>query len=328
MSSIIGRRSALALGAAAIATPALTTPALAQAGFPNRPIRMIVPWLPGGSSDTELRVLSELATRKLGQTVLVENKAGATGTLGALAMSQERSGDGYLIGQMPISVFRLPAMSRRPTFDPLADFSWIIHLTGYTFGVVVRADQPWKTWQEFVAYAKANPGKVTYGTPGVGSTLHITMERIAEQLGIEWLHVPFKGGADNIQAVLSGAVVANTDSTGWAPLVDDGKLRLLVVWTAERTKRFPEVPTLREVGIDIVADSPYGLAGPRGMDPGVVRVLHDAFKEALFDPQHLATLERYDMPLRYMGSADYAAFARKISGEETAIIRKLGLRID
>jgi tripartite-type tricarboxylate transporter receptor subunit TctC len=328
MSSIIGRRGALALGAATLATAALATPALAQAGFPNRPIRLVVPWLPGGSSDTQLRVLAELASRKLGQTVLVENKAGATGTLGALMMAQERTGDGYLIGQMPISVFRLPVMSRRPTFDPLVDFSWILHLTGYTFGVVVRADQPWKTWQEFVAYAKANPGKVTYGTPGVGSTLHITMERIGEMLGIEWLHVPFKGGADNIQAVLSGATVANTDSTGWAPLVDDGKLRLLVVWTAERTKRFPDVPTLREVGIDIVADSPYGLAGPRGMDPGVVRVLHDAFKEALFEPQHVATLERYDMPLRYMGTEDYAAFARKIAGEEAAIIRKLGLRID
>ena len=328
MSSTIGRRGALALGAATLGAATLATPALAQAGFPNRPIRLVVPWLPGGSSDTQLRMLSDLASKKLGQTVVVENKAGATGTLGALMMAQERSGDGYLIGQMPISVFRLPAMSRRPTFDPMTDFSWIIHLTGYTFGVVVRADQPWKTWQEFVAYAKANPGKVTYGTPGVGSTLHITMERIGTQLGIDWLHVPFKGGADNIQAVLSGAIVANSDSTGWAPLVQDGKLRLLVVWTAERTKRFPEVPTLREVGIDIVADSPYGLAGPKGMDPGVVRVLHDAFKEALVDPQHVATLDRFDMPVRYMGTEDYAAFARKIFEEEGAVIRKLGLTID
>ncbi|MCB4825300.1 tripartite tricarboxylate transporter substrate binding protein [Roseicella aerolata] len=319
----IGRRSALALGAAALASPAI-----AQAGFPSRPVRLIVPWLPGGSSDTHLRVLSEIASRKLGQPVVVENKPGATGTLGALMMAQEQKGDGHLIGQMPISIFRLPAMSRRPSFDPATDFTWIIHLTGYVFGVVVRADQPWKTWQELVAYAKANPGKVTYGTPGVGSTLHITMERIAEQLGIEWLHVPFRGGADNIQAVLSGQTMVNTDSTGWAPLVEEGRLRLLVVWTAERAKRFPDVPTLREVGIDIVADSPFGLGGPKGIDPGVVRVLHDAFKEALFDPQHVATLERYDMPLRYMGPEDYAKFARNLYEEESAIIRKLGLKMD
>jgi tripartite-type tricarboxylate transporter receptor subunit TctC len=328
MSSIIGRRGALALGAATLATAALATPALAQAGFPNRPIRLVVPWLPGGSSDTQLRVLAELASRKLGQPVLVENKAGATGTLGALMMAQERSGDGYLIGQMPISVFRLPAMSRRPTFDPMADFSWILHLTGYTFGVVVRADQPWKTWQEFVGYAKANPGKVTYGTPGVGSSLHITMERIGEMLGIEWLHVPFKGGADNIQAVLSGATTVNTDSTGWAPLVDDGKLRLLVVWTAERTKRFPDVPTLREVGIDIVADSPYGLAGPRGMDPGVVRVLHDAFKAALMDPANVAVRGQFDMPLEYYPTDEYRQFIARRAEYEQAMAKKLNLRID
>ncbi|MBL6453808.1 tripartite tricarboxylate transporter substrate binding protein [Belnapia sp. T6] len=319
------RRRSLLL--APLASP-LAAPAIAQSGFPNRPIRMLVPWLPGGSSDVHLRVLSELAGQKLGQPVVVENKPGASGTLGALTMAQETRGDGHMVGQIPITVFRLPAMSRRPTFDPAKDFSWILHLTGYVFGVVVRADQPWKTWGEFTAYAKANPGKVTYGTPGVGSTLHITMERIGEMLGIEWLHVPFRGGADNIQAVLSGQTVANSDSTGWAPLVQEGKLRLLVVWTAERAKRFPDVPTLREVGIDIVADSPFGLGAPKGIDPGVVRVLHDAFKEALFEPKHVETLDRFDMPLRYMNSEDYAAFAMKTYAEESAIIRKLGLRMD
>ncbi|MFC7541177.1 Bug family tripartite tricarboxylate transporter substrate binding protein [Siccirubricoccus deserti] len=208
-----GRRAALALGLLPALGP-LARPAVAQAGFPNWPIRLVVPWLPGGSSDTHPRVLADIADRKLGQPVITENRPGATGTLGALMMAQEAKGDGHLVGQMPISVFRIPAMSRRPTFDPATDFSWIIHLTGYVFGVVVRADQPWKSWQELIAFAKANPGKVTYGTPGVGSTLHITMERIAQQLGIEWLHVPFRGGADNIQAVLSGQTMVNTDSTG------------------------------------------------------------------------------------------------------------------
>ncbi|RAI59411.1 tripartite tricarboxylate transporter substrate binding protein [Roseicella frigidaeris] len=315
------RRGLLALGAAALASPAL-------AAFPDRPIRLVVPWLPGGSADTQFRVLSEIAAKRFGQPVVVENRPGATGTLGAQMMAQERSADGTLVGQMPISAFRLPVMTRRPSFDPIADFTYIIHLTGYVFGVVVRADQPWRTWQEFLAHAKANPGQVTYGTPGVGSTLHITMERIAQAEGIEWLHVPFKGGADNTQAVLGGQVVANADSTGWAQLVQEGRLRLLVVWTAERAKRFPEVPTLREVGIDIVADSPYGIVGPKGIDPGTVRVLHDAFRAALLDPKHVETLERFDMPVRYMGPEEYAGFARKLYAEESAIIQRMGLRID
>ncbi len=121
---------------------------------------------------------------------------------------------------------------------------------------------------------------------------------------------------------------ATADSTSWAPLVEAGRLRLLVTWGERRAKRFPEVPTLREVGIDIVSASPYGFAGPKGMDAGVVRTLHGAFKAALFDPAHLAVLERYDMEPAYMNSEDYAAFARRQYQEEGEMIRRLGLRVD
>ncbi len=319
----LARRALLGAGAGLIAAPAV-----AQAGFPNRPIRLIVPWPPGGSADTQFRVLGEIASKTLGQPVLVENRPGASGTLGVAAMGAEARGDGYLLGQMPVTAFRLPVMRSRPSWDPIKDFTYVIHLTGYLFGVVVRADSPWKTWDEFLAYAKANPGKVSYGTPGVGSTLHITMERIAAERGIEFLHAPFRGGADTSQALLSGAIDAQADSTGWAPLVDDGKFRLLVTWGAERAKRYPNVPTLKETGVDIVSASPYGITGPKGIDPGVVRALHDAFKAALFDPAHVAVLERYDMPVIYMDSAQYTAFARDLFEQEAAIIRKLGLRMD
>jgi tripartite-type tricarboxylate transporter receptor subunit TctC len=321
----LGRRATLAL----VAASALAAPAIAQPGFPSRPVRLIVPWLPGGSADTHFRVLAELAGRRLGQPVVVENRTGASGTLGAQLMAKEAPGDGYLVGQMPITLFRYPAMTRRaPPFDPMRDFTYILHLTGYLFGVVVRSDSPWRSWRDFTAYAKANPGKVTYGTPGVGSTLHITMERIAEQLGIEWVHVPFRGGADNSQALLSGQIAATADSTGWAPLVDEGRFRLLVTWGAERARRYPDAPTLRETGIDIVATSPYGLGGPQGIDPGVVRVLHDAFKAALLDPAHVSVLDRFDMPFLYMGSDEYRAFAGRQYEEESTAVRRLGLKMD
>ena len=143
--TIARRRGVLGLGAAMLAMPAI-----AQPGFPNRPIRLIVPWPPGGSADTHFRVLSEIAGRHLGQSVIVENRSGASGTLGATLMASEPRGDGYLVGQMPVTAFRIPAMTRRPPFDPTRDFTYILHLTGYLFGVVVRSDSPWQTWQEFL----------------------------------------------------------------------------------------------------------------------------------------------------------------------------------
>lgn len=323
MTSSFSRRTALAAPFAALAAPAL-----AQAGFPNRSLRFVVPWPAGGSADTHMRVLAEVASEQLRQPVVVDNRPGASGTLGPASIAQETRADGYLFGQMPVSIFRYPAMTRRSTFDPMTDFSWIIHLTGYCFGVVVRADSRYNTWEELLDYAKANPGKVSYGSPGVGSSLHITMERIGADRGIEFLHVPFRGSAETTQALLQGSVDCVADSTGWAPMVQEGRFRLLVVWSEQRAKRFPDVPTLREVGIDIVSDSPYGLAGPKNMDPGVVRVLHDALKIALHDPRHLAVLERFDMPVRYMDTATYTAFAQRTHAEEVAMVRRMNLRID
>lgn len=319
----ITRRGLIATGASLLAAPAI-----AQSGFPNRPIRLIVPWPPGGSTDGQLRALAEVATRHLGQQVIIENRGGASGTLGAQIMAAEARGDGHLVGQLPITAFRFPMMTSRPTWDPMRDFTYVIHLTGYLFGVVVKADSPWQTWQQFLDYARANPGKIAYGSPGVGSTLHITMERIAAERGIEFLHVPFRGGADNAQSLLSGGTQAMADSTSWAPLVDGGQFRLLVTWGPERARRYPNVPTLVETGTNIVAASPYGLAGPKGMDPGVVRVLHDAFKAALHDPAHLAVLERFDMPVIYMNSDDYRASVQRIIEEEGAVIRRLNLTIN
>jgi tripartite-type tricarboxylate transporter receptor subunit TctC len=321
MTTLIGRRTALAAGSALLAAPAL-----AQAPFPNRPIRVFVPWGAGGTTDIQMRVLCEQASKRLGQPVIVENRPGAGGILGAQALLADRP-DGYSLSQMPISVFRNPLMSARPPFDPMTDFTWVIHLTGYLFGIVVRADSPWQTLDQFIAYARANPGRVNYGTPGVGTSLHITMEQIAGQKGVEWVHVPFRGVAENMQALLGGQIHATADSSGWSQLVQDGRLRLLVTWGAERAKRFPDVPTLQESGIDIVSISPYGIAGPKGMEPRVVKVLHDAFKEALFDPAHVTMLDRFDMQPMYLDSEGYATFARRQYEEERVMIQRLGLRL-
>ena len=317
----IDRRATLGLAFAG-----LVTPALAQPRFPDRPIRIYVPFPPGGTTDIQMRALVEAAGRRLGQPIIIENRPGAGGSLGATALAQGTRPDGYTLSVMPNSIFRIPAMMARPPYDPMVDFTWIIRMVGYTFGIVVRADAPWQSLQELLADARANPGKITYGTPGV-ATLDVTMEMIAQRAGgIQWVHVPFRGGADNIQALLAGQISVSAESSVWAELVLDGRLRLLATWAEARPARFAMAPTLREAGIDIVNSSPYGLAGPRGMDPGVVRPLHDAFRDSLRDPQHLAVLERFNMPLLYADGEAYAAYARQFYEEDSAMVRAMGLR--
>jgi len=288
--------------------------------FPSRPVTLIVPWPAGGSTDQVMRALATATEKYLGQTIVIENKPGAGGTLGAQAMVTAKP-DGYTVTQIPITVFRIPHTTK-VGYDPMSDLTYLIGVSGYTFGVAVRADAPWKSWEEMVAYAKANPGKLTYGTPGANTSLHITMEDIAHRYGIKWTHVPFKGNADNMQALLGGHIEASADATGWGPHVDAGKMRLLATWGAKRTKRWPNAPTLKELGYDIVSTSPYGIAGPKGMDPNIAKILHDAFKKGMEDPVHMQAMEKYDQDLIYMSSEEYAKFARdSFASEKTTMAR-------
>src|SRR5436189_2458333 len=144
---------------------------------------------------------------------------------------------------------------------------------------------------------------------GAGTSLHITMEQIAKRRGITWTHVPFKGNADLMNALLGGHIHAVADSSGWAQLVNAGQFRLLVTWGASRTKNWPAVPTLRDIGIDMISNSPYGIGAPAGMDPKVVKVVHDAFKKGLEEPSNVATLARLDQEAFYLSSNDYHSFA-------------------
>ena len=293
--------------------------------YPTRQVTLIVPWPAGGSTDVIMRALATATERHLGQSIVIENRPGAAGTLGPAQMVAAARPDGYTVTQIPITVFRYPFMTKT-TFDPAKDFSYIIGLTGYTFGVVVRGDAPWQTFQQLLADAKANPGKINYGTPGAGTSLHITMEQIAKQQGIQWTHVPFKGNAEATNALLGGHIHAQADSTGWASLVDAGQLRLLVTWGASRTVKWPSVPTLRDIGIDLVSSSPFGIAGPKDMDPQVVKILHDAFKKGMAERFYIEVLERFDQEPFYLNSADYQAFAMRQMAEQKQLVEDLGLK--
>ncbi len=316
------RRQFLQVGGAAAAS--LSLPALAQAqNFPARPIKLICPWPAAGSSDIVMRALAESATKVLGQQVIIENKPGASGMLGPNELLKAAP-DGYTLSQLTIGVARLPHMQKMQ-FDPLRDFTYIACLTGYTFGIVVKADSPFKTVKDLVDYAKANPGKFTYGSTGNGTTPHLAVEEFASKAGIQLTHVPFKGSSDGLQALMGGHINAHSDATGWAPHVDAGTLRLLATYGSKRTKRWPQVPTLNELGYDTVSDSPFGIGGPRGMDPKVVRKLQDGFKKTLSDPAVLAAFDKYDQPVIYMNSEEYTNFILASYVKEKRTIERLGL---
>ena len=300
----------------------LAGPELAQA-FPTRPIKLVIAFPAGGPTDITMRALADGASKALGQPVVVENKPGAGGTLPAQAL-QTAPADGYTLAQIPLGVFRLP-YTTKINWDPVKDINYVLNVTGYAFGVVVPTDSPIKSWTHFVAWAKANPGKLTYGSTGTMTSPHLTMELVAQKAGLQLTHVPYKGSADLMQAVLGGHIMAASDSTGFAPQVEAGKLRVLNTWGDKRLDKFPDAPTLKELGYDIVQNSPFGIGAPRDTPPAVVKRLHDAFKTAMEQPAYLDALKRYDMVPIYMNSAQYKKFAQDTFTREKALIEKLGL---
>jgi tripartite-type tricarboxylate transporter receptor subunit TctC len=194
--------------------------------------------------------------------------------------------------------------------------------------VAVRADSPFQTFADLIAHARRNPGALSYATSGIATTNHLAMEDIAARERVELTHVPFRGATEGITAVLGGQVSMIADSSAWAPAVEGGQMRALCVWSAERAPRFPDVPTLRELGYDIVVTSNYGLSGPPRMDPGVTRVLHDAFRTALMSEENTRVRNQFDMPLVYMNSDEYHQFIVQRAAWERDMVNRLGIRME
>ncbi len=307
----------------ALAAPAFA-PGIGQAqGFPSRPITIQIAFGAGGATDVQMRSFAEAATRAFGQTVLIENRPGGGGTLPAANMRNSRP-DGYTVAQFALPAIRLPFMQRM-AFNPRTDFTPIIHLTGYLFMVCVRAESPYRTWADLVADARRRPNDVRMGNTGANGTPHLTLIELAERERMEVTHVPFRGESDAVPALIGGHIEASGTGSGVLQLIAEGRLRALNVWSRERSPKIPTVPTLRELGHDMVVTSPYGLVGPLGMEPAVVARLHEGFRIALHDPAHIATLERLDQPLEYLNSAEYGAFIQRTANEEEARVRRLGL---
>jgi len=265
---------------AAVLLGTAVQPALAEDVYPSRPIKLLVGFAPGGATDTTFRKLGELASKQLGQPIIVENRPGAGATLAPSSMAKTEPPDGYTIAAATAGLLRYPYM-QKVDWDPVKDFTWIAGLGGYTFVLAVNADSPLKTTADLVAYAKKNPESLTVATAGAGTTMHLLAEALAGMADVKITHIGYKGSSEAVTAILGGHTMATVDAIGTIlPYVQSGKTRVLLSFDPQPVASLPGVPTAKSLGYDLVYPAPYGLVGPRGMTPALVNKIYQAFKSA------------------------------------------------
>ncbi|WP_454723802.1 MULTISPECIES: Bug family tripartite tricarboxylate transporter substrate binding protein [Cupriavidus] len=267
--------------------------ALAQASYPNKPVRLIVPFAAGGSTDLSARLVAEFGGRELGQPIVVENKGGAGGSMGMEQVARAAP-DGYTIGMATVSTHGSnPAVYPKLNYDPVKDFAPVTNVVAIPSVFAVHPSVPARTMQEFVALARANPGKYSFASPGAGSLGHVNVENFMMQARIELLHVPYKGAGLALNDAVAGQVNAITDNLpSTLPHVKSGRLRALAVLGAARSPQLPGVPTYAELGYKDMGDGGwFGIVAPAGTPPAIVDKLNHAIHKAMQNPEFRRKVE-------------------------------------
>ena len=321
-----GRRIAWVFSLFTVCMLLSALPAVAQQKYPSRPINVVLGYPAGGTTDMSLRPLTTAASRTLGQPLPVFNKPGG-GSVVAVASLKNEKPDGYTIGVLTTGG-TLSQYMRKVPYDSAKDFTPIMQYVTHLYGLVVRSDAPWKSFKEFIEYAKANPGKIRYSTAGLGTPMHLVMERLAVIEKIKWTHIPFQGGPQGIAALLGNHVEAYTGPTDWKPHVISGSLRGLALYAEKRAAGLPQIPTLQEIGYDIVAPGAISLIGPKGMSPQIVETLHQAFKTALDDPDYVRICQESDQVITYRSPQELARYIADTHKTWGPLITSLGLYSD
>jgi tripartite-type tricarboxylate transporter receptor subunit TctC len=269
--------------------------------FPTRPINMTVGISTGGTVDISSRLLAKAAEKSLGQPILVSNNGGGAGSVALSALSKSKP-DGYqLVASPHTPLVEVPALRKVPY--KLDDFTPIMHYCQPDSGLVVRSDSPYKSLKELIEYARKNPGKVTFSTSGTLTPMHLAMMHIARKEGVEWTAIPVPGGDPNMP-LLGGHVTAFSAATSWKRYIDEGKFRLLAVYSEKRMKDFPDVPTIKELGYDFVAHMFYMITAPKATPAPVVRKLDSAFRKAMDDPEFVSYMKKAALTISYRDSAE------------------------
>jgi tripartite-type tricarboxylate transporter receptor subunit TctC len=293
-----------------------------KSDYPNKPITMIIPYDAGGATDLNGRILANGVNKYLpnGQTVVVENKPGGQGSVGLTELAKVKP-DGYTIGFTSISPITVNPHIMQTAYTP-EDFHSIMGSYKTTMVFVVRKDSPWETFDQWLTYVKENPGKFNYGTNGVGSTAHLAMEMLNLNQGLEMKHVPFKGAAPALTALLGGHVQGTLLSS---TQTDMSELRILANFGSSRNNMFPDAKTLKELGIDAAADINTGILAPKGLPEDVYKVLEEAFRKAIEDPEVIAEFKKLGTELSYQPADEFKQTILDNYDINGKVIEKLGL---
>jgi len=298
----------------------------AEDKFPSRPINLVVGYAPGGNTDVVARPLAAVAGKILGQPVVVVNKPGGSSAVSLTSLKNEKP-DGYTLAILATGGI-ISQHLRKVAYDSAKDFTPIMQHAVFHEGLVVRSDSPWKTIGEFIDYARANPGKIRYGSSGPGSPSHLVMEQLCAATKTKMNHVPFEGNAPAVAALLGGHIDAVADNTGWKPHVISGRLRLLAAFQTKRMPFAANVPTLKEAGYDVIHAHINSIVGPKGIPPAIVDTLHKAFKKSLEDPEVLAVVNNVDAIVTYRSPEELAKHLVSMNDFIESMVVKLGLRKD
>lgn len=303
--------------------PSMIGPAWADT-YPSKPIDFIVTFAAGGSTDVIVRGMSPIASKELGQPIIVSNKGGGGGSVGTAYWASQKP-DGYTVGIVSLGPMEIQPHLAKVPYDPVKDILPIMQFGEYPQGLAVKADSPFKTLKDLIEYARQNPGKVTYGTTGVGGAPHITTERLAIEAGVKLTHIPYKGGAPAITALLGGHVMATTVAE-FVLQVKGGTARILAVFNPQRLSDFPDVPTLKELGYHVTLSNYVGIGVPAGTPKDIAEKLHKAFKKAYDDPSVQELMKKWTVEAIYEPRDELAKKIREGYKESGEIIKKLGLR--
>jgi len=324
------RGFALALAAAAAAGSFAAGPAAAQAAYPAKPITIVVPFAAGGTTDILARVIGDALKTELGQPVLVDNRAGAGGNIGG-ALAAKAAPDGYTLFMGTVGTHAInAALYKKMPFDPVKDFAPLTRVAMVPNLLVANPSRPYKTVKELVAYAKANPGKVTFGSSGNGSSIHLSGELFNTMAKVEMIHVPYKGSAPAVTDLIGGQIDIMFDNMPSAiQHVRNGRLKAIAVTTAKRSPELPDVPTIAEAGVPgYEATSWFGMFAPAATPAPIVTRLNTALVKVLADPAVKKKLAEQGAEPHSEKPEQFAEFIRKESAKWSQVVKAAGATVD